>query len=96
MGAFNSRFRPNEVAGLPLPAVVGFAVCLVAGVLSIILSLSDFLPLIVGLVPGAIAIAALVFALWCLRMGDELPFIPVILAARRDRGRHTSETWTRE
>lgn len=96
MGAFNSRFKPVEMFGLPLPAVGGFAVGLVFAVLALMLGLSSFAPLFVALIAGTIALVAIAFAIWCIRMGDEMAFIWVKLAAARDRAfARTSETWTK-
>ena len=88
MSAFNRRYEPHEFFGVPAPTAVGGVVALP------LLLFTLLLPAVLKLLTAAAALAALAVAAAGLWLGDERPFLPVMLAARRERGRVTGETRT--
>jgi hypothetical protein len=88
MGAFNRRFQPKEMFGLPLAAMLGMVGALVFGVLA--LSLPYFF-LIFTLPLMTLCIFTTVASFW---LGDELPFVPLMLASRRERRASTRDVWS--
>ena len=91
MSAFNRRYEPREFFGVPALTAVGAVVALP------LLLFTLLLPAVLKPFTAAAALAALAAlaaaagGLW---LGDERPFLPVLLAARRERGRVTGETRT--
>lgn len=88
MSAFNRRLQPKEMFGMPLAAVLGMVGALIFGVLSMLLPtflLLITLPLLV------VCVVITVASFW---VGDELPFLPVMLASRRERHATTREVWS--
>lgn len=88
MPSFNSRLKPKKIGHIPLYAVIGMLGMLITGVLSIVL------PMPFRLVMMALFGACLALTGFCFWIGDELPFVPIKLANRREKNRVTSETWT--
>ena len=88
MGAFNRRLQPKEFGGMPLVAVLGLLGVLIFGVLSLLLPavlLLLTLPLFFMCVGVAVA------SFW---LGDEVMFLPVMRASRRERHATTREVWS--
>ncbi|MHB8256715.1 MAG: hypothetical protein ACYDHY_16805 [Acidiferrobacterales bacterium] len=88
MSAFNRRYEPREFFGVPALTAVGAVVALP------LLLFTLLLPAVLKPFTAAAALAALAAAAGGLWLGDERPFLPVLLAARRERGRVTGETRT--
>ena len=88
MGAFNRRFEAREVFGVPIVTAVAGVIALPLVLFTLLLP-AAFKP--VTAIGTLAALAAAVAGLW---LGDDLPFLRVMLAARRERDRVTSETWT--
>ena len=88
MSAFNRRYEPREFFGVPALTAVGAVVALPLGLFTLLL------PAVLKPFTAAAALAALAAAAGGLWLGDERPFLPVLLAARRERGRVTGETRT--
>ncbi len=88
MSAFNRRYEPRELFGVPVIT----AVAVVAALPLLLCTL--LLPEAVRPVTGMLMLAALAVAGAGLWLGDELPFMTLMFAACRERGRVTSETWT--
>lgn len=90
MSAFNRRLQPKEIGGMPLYAVLGLLGALIFGVVSLLLP-TFFLLITLPLFLGCLGIAVASF--W---IGDELPFLPVMLASRRERHATTREVWSEQ
>ncbi len=88
MPAFNSRLKPKKIGHMPLYSVIGMLGMLITGVLSIVL------PMLFKLVMIVLFGACFFMAGFCFWVGDEIPFIPIKLANKREKNRVTSETWT--
>ncbi|MDA8391023.1 MAG: hypothetical protein M0Z76_09895 [Gammaproteobacteria bacterium] len=76
MSAFNRRLAVPRIAGMPLVAAIGWLAAGTTTLLGIITALPAFFPvsaLCVGL------------ALVCQRLGDDLRFWPVMIAALAER-----------
>jgi hypothetical protein len=89
VSAFNHRFTPKDFAGIPMPAAIGAIIAFALGVLTVML------PWVLKPFTLAAALAALAFAVYVLRLGDDWPFRSIMAASRRERGGVTAETWTR-
>lgn len=90
MSAFNRRLQPKEMFGMPLTAVLGLVGALIFGVLALLLpalSLLLTIPLLL------LCVGITVASFW---LGDELPFLPVMLASRRERHATTREVWSEQ
>ncbi len=86
MGAFNRRFQPKELFGIPLYVAVGGGGALVFGVFSLLL------PTVLKLVTVPLTLAALSVAAVATRLGDDLPLASLIWRGRRvEPGRRTTE-----
>ena len=89
MPAFNRRLQPKEIWGFPLIAVLGFAVALMFGVLSLMI------PLIFKFFTVPLALSGVLTAVVAQFMGDELQFLNVRrLGIIVENNRVTSETRT--
>ena len=88
MSAFNRRFQAQEIVGLPMYGVFGLLGMLFFGVAALLV------PLLVKLIVLTFFSASLGMAWVGFYFGDDLPLLPVILAARFERHRTTCETWT--
>lgn len=90
MPAFNRRFQPKEIWGIPLwagVAFLGFFLCT---------ALSLMVPLIIKLLTIPLAIFSFVSLVGLLWIGDEIQFISVMWLSRFvDNNRVTSETGTK-
>ena len=88
MSAFNRRYTPREIFGVPAVTAIATVVALPLVLFTLMLP-SWIKPLTALAALAALAVAGA--GLW---LGDELPFLPVRLAARRERNRVTAETRT--
>ncbi|MHB8454005.1 MAG: hypothetical protein ACYDDO_04750 [Acidiferrobacterales bacterium] len=88
MGAFNRRFEAREVFGVPIVTAVAAVIALPLVLFTLLL------PLALKPFTALGAASALVLAAAGLALGDDWPFVRVMLAARCERNRVTSETWT--
>ncbi|MDA8364878.1 MAG: hypothetical protein M0Z84_13955 [Gammaproteobacteria bacterium] len=88
MSAFNRRYEPRTLFGLPAPTAVA-AVAILPLLLFTLLLPAAFKPVTALAMVAALAVAAA--GLW---LGDDRPFLRVMLAAARERDRVTSETRT--
>lgn len=88
MSAFNRRFQGREIFGVPFVTAVGAVIALP------FLLFTLLLPADLKILTGLGALCALAVAAAGIVLGDEWPFVRVMLAARRERGRVTSETWS--
>ncbi|MHB8346900.1 MAG: hypothetical protein ACYDHM_06835 [Acidiferrobacterales bacterium] len=88
MSAFNRRYEPREIFGVPLITAIAAVAALPLILFTLLLP-----PLLKPLTAVAtlIALALAAAGLW---LGDERPFLAVMLAARRERDRVTGETRT--
>ena len=86
MSAFNRRFQPKEIFGIPLYVAVGGGGALVFGVFSLLL------PAALKLITVPLTLAALSVAAVAARLGDDLPIAALIWRGRRvEPGRRTAE-----
>jgi len=88
MSAFNRRFEAREIFGVPIVTAVAAVIALPLVLFTLLL------PPALKPVTAIAALAALGAALAGFVIGDDWLFVRVMLAARRERGRVTSETWT--
>ncbi len=86
MAAHNGRLRMKRWFGAPAPAMASMFAALPAAVLALLLeSLWLAAPL------AAAACACVAFALAAVALGEELVFVPVMLASRAERGNVSCE-----
>ncbi len=88
MPAFNSRLKPKKIGHVPLYSALGAVGMLITGVTAMIL------PFPIKAVVILLFLSCLFVTVFCFRIGDELPFLAVKWASRREKNRVTSETWT--
>jgi len=88
MPAFNSRMKPKKIGHMPLYSVLGLLGMLIAGVLFIVLPFPFNLVMLL-LFGGCFFVTG-----FCFWVGDEIPFVPIKIANKREKNRVTSETWT--
>jgi hypothetical protein len=87
MGAFNRRLDPKEVGGYPMYAAIGLGV----GVFGAVVGL--FLPGFVKILPLTISAVAFFIAYVAFRLGDQAPFIWIMLYGKYIEPRRvTAET----
>ena len=86
MSAYNGRLRMKRWFGLPAVTVASGLAALPAAVLAILVA-APFLAALCG----ALACAAAAFGVFALALGEELAFVPVMLADRAERGNVTVE-----
>jgi hypothetical protein len=92
VSAFNSRLKPKELWGLPLPAALGLVAALVFGVLSMLL------PLVIKIITIPCMIFGLIAAVAALVLGDDIQWVGVKHAGIKvENGRVSSEVdeWER-
>ncbi len=89
MNAYNRRFEPRRLFGMPLVTAAASAAASAAGALSWMTS-GDVRLLFVTITLAAVAVA--LAALW---LGDDLPLLPVLLLDVRERGLVVHEAWVR-
>ena len=88
MSAFNRRYEPRELFGVPVITAVA-AIAILPLILFTLLLPAAFRPFTALGAVSALAVATA--GLW---LGDDRPFLRVMLTARCERGRVTSETRT--
>lgn len=89
MSAYNRRFEPRRLFGMPLAAAAGSAATAATGALSWMTSGAPRLLFItVALATAAVALAAVWF-------GDDLPLLSVLLMDLCERGLAVHEAWVR-
>ena len=90
MGAYNRRFEPKEISGMPLEGVVALVLSLIFFTLTLIA------PGIVKIIPGLLLLCALAAAVIAFAFRAQLPFLLVIFLGRIIEPRRvTSETRSR-
>ncbi|MFQ5588176.1 MAG: hypothetical protein ACE5F7_04990 [Nitrospiria bacterium] len=88
MPAFNNRYKLKKIGHVPAYSVGGLIGMIITGPLSLPL------PMPYKMLPVVLFFVCLFIVVFFIRVGDELPFLPVKRASRRERNRVTSETWT--
>jgi len=88
MPAFNSRFKLKKIGHIPVYSFAGIMGIFVTVPLSLVL------PGALKLLPLALFLFCLFVTIFYIRVGDELPFLAVKRASKREKNRVTSETWT--
>lgn len=87
MPAYNARFRPTEVAGIPVLTAALFIVAVIGIVFAMLP-----LPTSVRFVAGGAAVLSLTLGLFVAIQGDELPFVLTKFTAFMERHGYTAET----
>ena len=91
MRAFNRRLQGKEIFGLPVVGAIGLVATLIFAVFSLLL------PFSLKLIVVPLAILSGVIAFLGFYLGEDLPFLPVMILGRYvERRRVTSETGTKE
>ncbi len=90
MGAFNGRFQTKSLWGLPLWSMAGIFGLLISIFLSLIL---PYPFRVLTMVLAGLCFVLVGLGFW---FGEDLSFIPVMWAAKKEANRVTSETWTEE
>lgn len=88
MPAFNSRFKLKKIGHIPVYSFAGFFGILISVPLMLVL------PSPLHILPTVLFLFCLFVSIFYLRVGDELPFLPIKRASKRECNRVTAETWT--
>ena len=83
MSAFNQRFQPWELFGVPLAAIIGLVGLTISVTLTLLLPLPFKLPF------ALLAILSLVVMIVALKLREELPWLPLKLRHLWEQRCHT-------
>ena len=91
MRAFNRRLQGKEIFGMPVAGAIGLVATLILVVFSLLL------PLAAKLFTIPLAIVSGLITFLGFYLGDDLPFLPVMILGRfTERRRITSESGTKQ
>ena len=80
MSAFNKRFQPFEIWGLPGAGVLGIVFGLVGGLMFMLL------PMPLNVILGVLGLVGFVVGLVAFVMGDEFQWLSIKLLSRLEQG----------